>query len=513
MARTLSIPRSLPVKAELALVIQLMLEDPNLATVKTGLQRACEQLEGGHAFIDSGFLVTALEKHLSSPDLKVRRWSYKLAGRLRDMRLLPALLECFASEEGVDDENRSWAGSAYLGVAPRRDGRNLIKKLDQQFFQTSLELGAQLFMIGEPLDAVQAMDLRAFETDGLIRKWLCILCGYATDDTRTIAKRFTDLDLVSNLVFDDDPEVIEYSIWTHHRHPKGQFKKLRRPAHELMREANVRRWLYRLVTKTEASAQSNLEIIVAAMDPKTEASVQAREGMALGLAPLRLPKLRVETAEWFAAETEMSVKLAHVEHLGLRAKTDSLARDALVAEWARLDPSVLLARKIESVLDSSQLRPIKDERERAACLLPMRPSLGTNEPRIIVHAKEVHMSNDRTIIMTGSGNTVTGINLGEMIASTISALGQTHDESVDRAAPDIERFLKALEIEKINDSEKATAIDLVKQATQPTSGEIRKSRFQTLKMVVQGLIAAPGATETFIENGKKLVETINGLLS
>src|SRR5271166_1538762 len=147
----------------------------------------------------------------------MRRWSYKLAGRLRDASLLPDLFERFHAEEGVDKENRSWAASAYFGLVPRAEGRNLIKKLDQAFYQTPLELAAQLFTIGEPLDIASTINLKAFESDRLSRKWLCILCGYAAHDSRTISKRFSDIELVRNLVNDDDTEVIEYSIWTLHR--------------------------------------------------------------------------------------------------------------------------------------------------------------------------------------------------------------------------------------------------------------------------------------------------------
>jgi hypothetical protein len=263
-----------------------MLEDANPVTVKSGLQRACEKLVAGHAFVDSSFLVIALAKHMRSLDLKVRLWSYELAGRLGDTRLLPDLLDRFSAEEGVDEEARSWALSAYFGLAPRVTTRNLIKKLDQAFYQTPLELAAQLFTIGEPLDIAATMDLKAFENDPLSRKWLCILCGYATDDSRTITKRFSDLDLVRNVVNDDDTEVIEYSIWTLHRHPHGSVKQLKRPTQELMGSPNIRRWLYRLVTKTEPSANANADMIVAAMNPRTEPSVQVREGLALGLAPL-----------------------------------------------------------------------------------------------------------------------------------------------------------------------------------------------------------------------------------
>jgi hypothetical protein len=92
-----------------------------------------------------------------------------------------------------------------------------------------------------------------------------------------------------------------------------------------------------------------------------------------------MPKLRVQTVEWFAAESEMLVKLALVDHLAARAETDSLARDGLVAEYARLDPQspaqLLLARKIESVLSPPLLKPVKD-RVRSAPVFP--PPAGDN---------------------------------------------------------------------------------------------------------------------------------------
>jgi hypothetical protein len=506
-----------PVPPSEAAVIQLMLDDANLATVKAGLQRACERLEAGQAFIDSSFLVIALHVHSRSPDPKVRRWAYKLALRLQDDSILPVLLEQFRFEQGVDAENRSWAGAAYFGLAPRVEVRRLVRALDQEFYQTPLELAALLYRRGEPLNFGGAMDLKSFESEALSRKWLCILCGYAMVDARTIDKRFSDLDLARNAVTDTDPEVVEYSIWALHRHPRGNVKKLMRTPYELMSEGpNVRRWLYRLLTKTEMSASKYLDEIVAAMSAVHEPAVQVREGLALGFGSLKLPKIREQTARWFGSEVELRVKLALVDHLAPLAAIDTLARDVLVAEHSR-HPETLLAHKIESVLPPSMLvsdrammamTPQTDQLD-----LPFaRPLAKAVKGNIsIVQIKEVYMSNDRIVNVVGNNNNLVGTNLGEMIASTITAFARVQDQSVAKAIPDLKRFLESLDAENIDPDQKALTARAAKDAADAQDERSRKSKFQTLKLVVQGLLAAPGATQDFIDKGRELMNTITGL--
>ncbi len=324
----------------------MMLASSDTEQVKTGLQRACEILESGQAFINYDFLKMSLAAHLKSPELRVRRWAYKLVALLKDPEYLGQLEAALLGFEN-DPENRGWASAAFSGLADEGRKARLITRLND-YRGTSLELAARLYARGEP--ARDDLDLSVWEREPLARKWLCLLCGYARDAPRTIDQRFGDLDLVRNSIGDDDAEVVEYSIWAEHRHPDGSYRHLLRRPDELLAFPNVRRWVYRLLTKDARAARSNLDLLIETMNAARETSDVAREGLALGLAKLHVNELRNDTIDWFSNEASPRVRLALVDHIALLANAhdDALARDVLKAAYWD-GPAHLLGAKIRSV--------------------------------------------------------------------------------------------------------------------------------------------------------------------
>lgn len=497
-----------------------MLDDPNATIVKTALQRACELFEVGQAFTDPRFLEVALRNHLKSDDLKVRRWSYKLAGRLRAPSLLPLLEEAVGSEAFVDAENRSWALAAYLGYAPVTDRKRVIGQLGAEYHESALELASRFFSIGEPEPFRSTLVARNLEDDPLSRKWLSMLVGYAATEPRTIHREFSDLDIVRDFVFDDDPENVEYALWAENRHPLGSPDKLREGAHKLLEHQNVRRWLFQVLTKTEASFEANQDLLLERMDPRYEPSDIAREGLAQGIA--RLPLLdRIETVDWYAAEGALGVKLALVDHLARRArKGDHHAMAQLQADYAQLDPRELLAMKIEAASDPAWLADIKSQRQ--VSLIDLAPIggqllLGSTQPNLTINNPQgdviVTTDNSRNITQHGAGSSVTGVNMGEMFASTLNALSQNKDQSIAAALPAMEEFVRALEAEKLPDEDRQAGAQMVKEVTEAPDPQTRKSKLSVLRTFVRGLIAAPEAGVKFIESGKKLIDAIGPMLS
>ena len=488
----------------------MMLASHEPEQIKAGLQLACEILEGGQAFLDYTFLNLGLPAHLLSPEIRVRRWSYKLVALLKDERYLDQLEDALLGFE-TDPENRGWASAAYSGLADEVRKSQLTARLSD-YKGTSLELAAKLYARGEP--ARDELDLKGWEREPLARKWLCLLCGYARDNPRTIDQRFGDLDLVRSSIKDSDIEVVEYSIWAEHRHPDGSFRYLLRRPDELLAFPNVRRWLYRLLTKNAAAALSNLDLLTEKMDASNETSVVAREGLAQGLANLQLDERRVETIDWFGDEPSPRVRLALVDHLALLANKhqDNIARDVLIAEYTRCGPLDLVGAKILSVakpewgLTKAQLAaPVQSLGTAATDLFQARPG-----PVIIVNKLEIDMST--RITQSGTGNSMAGVAGGDIVASTINALHQQADQNFKELTPLIETFMRALASSQVAEDEKASALRAVEEAAKAT-GEEKKSRLQTLKGVVRGMLSLPGMAAGAVEGGEDLVHAIQQAIS
>lgn len=510
-----SIARGSPVARQLALVIELQLCDSRPEIIKAGLQRACEQFEAGRLFMRPKPLTDAVRLHVFSSHVKIRRWAYKLAALVHDDALLPQLHERLQQED--DPENHSWAVAAFFGIASRREQRQLVTTLDQRFHQSALELAALLYVRDDRLEFSPAADLKTFENDPLAQRWLCILVGYSQHDTRMITRRFSDLDLVRNLVRHDDKEIIEYSIWAEHSHRGGSYRRVLAPLRDLAEEkSNIRRWVYRLVTKTDAAARDNGDIIVAGMH---DSSVDAREGLALGLTGIKAEKLRMKMVDWFNREQELRVKLALVEHLGRTANDDHVFRDALIAEYARRDCDDLLAQKIDSVIDPRHLAEVRSMRDGERMpSLPLSSALAVYAPNsnftvLMNMNQEINMT-DKSIIIKGQSVSVGIVNAGVIRESIIHTLNQTRDQSLNTLADDIKRFATALEQEPaLSDDDKTVALEQVQQATTPDAGDARPRRLKALATYVRGLLQAPQLATKFIEDGQKLIDAIVKVVS
>ncbi|RWC53041.1 hypothetical protein [Mesorhizobium sp.] len=509
-------PRRAPASHEVAQVIELMLASSDEDQIKSGLQRACDVIESGQAFLNTTFLTAGLHAHLMSSGIKVRRWAYKLVALLRDSTFLPQLKNALSGTE-TDPENRTWAAAAFFGMASVTEQNSLIARLDDSYRGTSLELASKLYARGEP--SRDALDLRVWEKEPLARKWLCLLCGYAPTYERTIDRRFADLDLVRNSVQDSDPEIVEYSIWAEHKHPLGSYEHIRRSIEELVGEPNVRRWVYRLLTKDERSATAHLDLLTDAMDATSEVSVVAREGLALGIAKLYLPDRQRETIDWFHAEPTLRVRLALVDHLALLANKydDAVARDVLTAAYHRLGAADLLSLKIVSVS-----KPEWELRSRSGMALtdlipttkPQIKSTLFQQPTqhtINIRAENFIMGN--SINQSGSGNSVSGNAMGDMFQSSIQALSNQANQNFSELGPDIERFLQALEKVDIDNSDKQTAITAAKEVAEAPNKDIKKSKLATLKSVARGLLSVPGASAKFIEESGHLIDVITKAIS
>ncbi|MDQ1159580.1 hypothetical protein QE385_003977 [Sphingomonas sp. SORGH_AS 950] len=504
-------PRRRPASREASHVIEMMLGSDDPAQVKTGLQRACEIFEGGQAFTDPTFLKIGLAAHLSSRDLKVRRWAYKLAALLRDTGQIGALETALLGGE-TDLENRGWASAAFNGVADE-DRRTKLNLQLEDYRGTSLELAAKLYARGEP--ARDDLNISAWQKHAITRKWLCLLCGYAKDNARTIDQRYADLDLVRNCAFDDDRENVEYSVWAEHRHPAGSFGSLLRTPQDLLDYPNVRRWVYRLITKTADAAQHHLDLLTAMMNAANEPSDLAREGLALGLATIALEDRRMETIDWYSTEASPRVKIALVDHLALLANTldDAVARDVLTADYSRYGPDDIIGAKIFSVAKPDwRLAEVAVRAplprlliEGPANLFDSVNAQGGGNTFIYVAKQEIYMGNK--IEQSGSGNVISGNVLGDAIQSTINTLNQQPDQNIKELTPLVETFLRALAASDVDQGDKELAVKAAEDAAKAT-GDERKGKWQTLKGVVRGMLQLPGMAAGAIEGGEKLVAAI-----
>ncbi|WP_128562086.1 hypothetical protein [Methylobacterium crusticola] len=499
-----------------AIVIAHLLRSREYGQIKIGLQRACEFYEAQRYFRDPSVLVVAGGQHLSSPDVKVRRWAYKLVALLRANTLLEPLREAIKVE--TDAENLSWAVAAFFRLAPQKDREALRKEENTPFFNTALELSATLYEERPDLERRTMIDLKAFEADVLVQKWICLLTGYAGLPQHSVSRRFSDLELARNLVSHDDKEIVEYSIWALHRNSQGTPGKLLIPPADLIRHpANVRRWLYRLIAKTEGSAVRFTDLLEEGMHDVEPA---AREGLALGLATLKVPKLRLSILYWFERERVEAVRLPLIDHLGRNAsgsEGDRLFRQTLTDEIART-VSELQRKKIQSVLGVELLeaQPTLDFGDNGHELLRLRLASAGGPVTIntlLIANGSLNMTIDKSSNIT-AGSVSTGIiNTGEIRESVIANIkAQSGDPVMSSLGPELARFLERAAVEPtISDDDRLSINEEAALVTAPDAGDDRLRRAKKFGTFLRGLLAAPGVANTFVDEGTKLINTLSNL--
>jgi hypothetical protein len=348
--------------------VTLRLASLDPTEIKRGLQDACELIERGRYFNDHTVFIAVIPRLLVQSDTKVRRWAYKLIALLRDERLLEALTDKFDSE--TDAENISWLVSAVFALLTDRDLEVWLRDKGEQFFGTYLELAARLYRRSTFLEDREQLGKREFDSDPMVRKWTSLLWGYRKEIPPRILGYNVATDLIGNLVADNHEESVEYSIWAHYQNPEGSAKRLiLRPLHIKDRgPANVRRWLYRLLTKNIRSARAFRELVLSGMD---DPSVDAREGLALGIGRLAPFGLDAEILDWFERTPDNNVRLALVDHLGKAAEDKRGYLNTLVSWYARSAADAALRRKIEAAASAApELRRAIELTRNAATIPP-----------------------------------------------------------------------------------------------------------------------------------------------
>jgi hypothetical protein len=492
VARTRISSRSMVTREELTWVsVRLSSTDP--ADVKRGLQDACDLIERGRYFSDHSLFLTVIPRFIEHSDTKVRRWAYKLAALLRNERLLPHLIERFGTESDI--ENISWIVSAVFGLMTDRDIESWLRAHDEQFFGTYLELAARLYQRSTFLENKEAVGTREFEADPMVRKWASLLWGYGEEVPRGILGYNAAADLVGNLVTDDHEESVEYAIWAQHKRPEGSARSLILSPTKITerRAANVRRWLYRLITKNARSARGFRDLVLAGMN---DVSVDAREGLALGIGGLAPFGLEKEILQWFEQTSDSNVRLALVDHLARASEENIGYHNTLIAWYARSPIDTALRRKIDAAVRSIPAVRNAIEPMRAAENSAAGPSLTTVGAASIL--KIVSPGGPLMVNIADRGGKIANIvnselqnvtvNVDELCGSILNNLSGSSDPILRKMSDAIVKLVRMLQAdEQFDHSLKAEILSKLHVLSATKDPAQQKSIATTLLALLKGV--------------------------
>ena len=287
--------------------------------VKHAIQRICEAMEADRRLTLSDATWAAVSPHLFSRDVLVRRWMYKLVGLSGERRFVNWVVERVRDE--TDQENLTWAVAALFAIEPFMSIETRLAQLGLPYRGTPYELSALYFQpYRDPLPT-RTQSRAADADDPLGPMWLSLLHARGRGIVMT--------PMICDLTGHHDPGVSEYAIWALVRSPTAGFADAALgPGDIAGRDAQVRRWLYRLLGKDPKYLFLYADLIIERMG--AEPDPRAREGLALGLGTADLdPIVQSAVVEWYAGEADPLVRQALVTHLRHGAARHATYRDAL----------------------------------------------------------------------------------------------------------------------------------------------------------------------------------------
>lgn len=287
--------------------------------VKAGLQRLCALYEAGMRLQEDQAHRLLVRGLLPDATTIVRRWAYKAIAWLGTPEDVDTLVSRLRDEH--DFENQTWAMAAIIALADERDVSSICAQADISN-SVPLLLAARLF--AEERWLRQYPDtpiINVDQAEPLTLKWAALLSGYGRAPPNLFHPRHENKELLGKLNAYPEPEVSEYSVWALWQNPKFAVSDMTIRIEDVQKHPkNVRRWINRLITKTDAYIAKDVELID---ELRSDPELAAREGLALGLRKVYVPDLGRHVLDWHSAETEEIVRDLLLEHMASYADADA----------------------------------------------------------------------------------------------------------------------------------------------------------------------------------------------
>ena len=315
---------------------------------KNALQDLCTAAEIGFLPNEDqrAALLRSLEPLWRYSSYKTRNWLVKVVGVSR-LHAFGGHLRRVFFEDQEDEESKSWALAAYSKLVGSDLAIDLMRSSDH--VGTTYRMAIQ-FYADRDLRLLDRLEVaRCIEENEVAAKWLALLYGYDHRASPSLTGG-RDSGILSALTSHENDSVAEHALWALHRAKRADSAQSSFSLETLLSRApNVRRRGYLLACKHEASYTKSAESLRARIH--SEGDVYAREGLALGLAPIRRYRehLAEEIGEWYEREEAEQVRLALLPHITTfcdrNREYEMIVRGVLSSD----SPDALTRRRIRSV--------------------------------------------------------------------------------------------------------------------------------------------------------------------
>lgn len=333
-----------------AAYLDLLIGDRDPETKKIGLQRLCKLYRQGLRHRDEERITTHLMGLLFDDAPKVKRWALNALALAGSRKNVAAIAEAIRRDR--DDPDILGAGiSALCALLPEEKARAELAKIDLPIeggvllaaVQHSGHFQGELRTTRLNIDTALAADLRLAN----------ILVGLNKAPGNLFSLSHANSEVIGELNFHPDVIVAQYSVWATYEHPSLGLKNLRLPLHDVeTRPANVRKYVYQLAAKDVGTAQDNFEFL---MMGSQDESIEARAGLATGLATIYFDSLETLILDWYDDEESDLVKQRLLEHMARYAERCPSYRSPVLKAYEASDMNSLTRARLESAARDTEL--------------------------------------------------------------------------------------------------------------------------------------------------------------
>jgi hypothetical protein len=433
---------------------------------------------------------------MGSQHVLVRRWSIKALALIGHVDDFQRIVDRLRVEEDV--EAQTWGVTGLVRHARDRSLKELceIAGLPNT---AAVSLAARLYAPTEWINEQREHPRISLNDDDLTLKWATFLIGYGRAPEDLFHPRFSNEVFLGELNAHPAPDISEYSIWALWERPEfgASFSKI--PLVQAKKhQENVRKWLYRLATKSHEQA---------GLDPDTltslcqDESSKAREGLAQGVVDLPTALFGGAVIDWYSLEPDPQVSENLLVSMAAASASDSDYADAVQERFGREQPDSLLRRRL---LASSVGLPLFAELKKLDAKDQIaRQGLLEYGPAAIIMG-DVNVSGPS--LSVGGNVTAQNIAVGDMINSANAAV-QNLSRSDAGAAEVLQQVLVMLQQSNVADEGGAIATAVKNVAEAPTEQNKR-----TLVERLKDYGAKASAIGTAVSGLDKAVEAVQGLL-
>ena len=465
---------------------------------KRALQSLCESYEAGRRISSPSEVRQLIHSHLGSKNVLVRRWAIKALALIGHSDDFQRIVDRLRVESDV--EAQSWG---VTGLVKNARGRKLneICRIAGLPNTSAFALAARLYAPTSWIAANVETPRIALTDDELTLKWAVFLIGYNKAPEDLFHPRFSNELFLGQLSAHGASDISEYSIWALWKRPEFSAVYSKIPLSAAFNQPeSVRKWLYRLATKSPIQAGLDPDLLA---ELRQDDSERAREGLALGVADLDPNKFGSEILEWYTTESNAQV------------------RESLVAAMASInDRNIDYEDMVENHFGREQAdSPVRSRLLAASEGTPLYNKLRRVEVQSIRDRQGLLEYGSRLInvegdlIVTGPTLNVGGnlsaqnVAVGDMINSANAAVQQL-ERSDAGAAHALQQVLGMLTASKSTQGRDEVAAAVQEVAKAPTPAN-KATLVEKIKVFASGA----AASGTLIEGVEHLVHAVQQVAS